>query len=343
MPFTIKNILVSRLFVFVAIFVVPVIIFIVFNITDFNLWWSSDPIMNTLIIKILTPLTYAVGWFYFLILFANRFAESIDSMEKTTNIIPLRLKIFYGMNAVFVLFVFAFPLITPLIAVLSFASMMWQATTFRKSSFDENQKIPLITWILAVIASLLPIFCTVSIVPEYLKLPILLFNDVWIPMLEHVFIFSYSLCTALAIGSLFVLIANRGVSEYEQFWSDPKADRTNLYIAILEGLLTGGLLLLAYAHEETGEYEIIDLFYNLGFFIVLFVSIVNYFSGKGRSGKFSSHLVGYILAAVFMGSNMLIFSIELSEFLRVISLSVLAAIFIIVFLYTFVKLEESEF
>lgn len=343
MPFTIKNIIISRLFVLIALFAVPITIFAVFNLTEFELWWSDDPRVNTIVIQLLTPFTYAISWFYFIALFANRFSEAIDSMEKTTNIIPLRLKVFYGMNAVFVLFVFVFPLITPLIAILSFASMMWQATTFRKSSFDDNQKIPIITWIFVVIAALLPIFCTVSIAPEYFKLPIHLFNDIWIPLLEDIFIFSYCLCTALAFGSLFVLIANRGVSEYEQLWSDPKTDQTSLYIGIFEVLLTIGFMILAYAHRETGNYEIIDLFYNTGFVIVIFVSIVNFFTGKSKSKKFSSHIMGYLLAAIFMGSNLIIDNIALSEFLKVISLSVLAAVFIIVFLYTFVTMEESEF
>ncbi|MBN1803455.1 MAG: hypothetical protein JW891_18240 [Candidatus Lokiarchaeota archaeon] len=346
MPFTIKNIIVSRLFVLLAIFVVPVAIFLIFNVTDFSVWWSNDPVLSAIIVKFLTPLTYAVSWFYFLILFANRFADTIDSMEKHTNIIPLRLKIFYGINALFVLFVFVFPLITPLVSILSFASMMWQLTTFKKSNWDEKQKVPLITKILAVAAAILPIFCTASIAPDYLELPIYLFQSVWVPLLDLVMIFSYCLCTALAIGSLLVLFANNGVSEYEQLWSDPKRDQTMLYIAILEILITIGLMVLAYANELTGNYPIIDLFYNLGFVIVLIVSIVNFFTGKSKNKKFRSHLLGYILAAVFMGSNLFIYDIELtivSEWVRVISLNVLATVFIAVFLYTFVKMEESEF
>ncbi len=346
MPFTIKNIMVSRLFVLLAIFLVPVAIFLVFNFTDFSVWWTSDPLLSDIIVKFITPFTYAVSWFYFLVLFANRFADTIDSMEKHTNIIPLRLKIFYGINALFVLFVFVFPLITPVVSILSFASMMWQLTTFRKTNWDEKQNIPLITKILAIAAAILPIFCTVSIIPDYLKLPIYLFQSVWIPMLDLVMIFSYCLCTALAIGSLLVLFANSGVSEYEQLWSDPKKDQTMLYIAILEVLLTVGLMILAYANEITGKYPIVDFFYNLGFVIVLIVSIVNFFTGKSKNKKFSSHLFGYILAAVFMGSNLFIYDIEtsiVSEWVRVITLNLLAFIFIVVFLYTFVKMEESEF
>ena len=59
--------------------------------------------------------------------------------------------------------------------------------------------------------------------------------------------------------------------------------------------------------------------------------------------KFNSHVFGYLLAAVFMGSNLLILNVELSEFLQAASLSVLAVVFIVVFLYTFMVHEESEF
>ena len=337
MPREIKGIIVSRLFILLAIIAVPIIIFLLFLFADFHVWWTSDPVLDIFLTKFLAPLTFSISWFYFLILFATRFATTIDSMEKTVNIIPLRLKIFYGINAMFILFIFAFPLITPLISIISFASLAWQLTTIRKKNWDEKSKVPLITYILMVLVSILPIFCTINIAVDYIRFPIYLAQAVWLPLLDHIYIFSYCLCTSLAIGSLFILLANKGVSEYEQFFLEPKQEQSIFYIKVMEVLLVGFFLYLQYAN-----LPVIDLFYNLGFVIVLLVSIVNYFSGKNQSKKFSSHVFGYILAAIFMGSNLLLFSeFEfISDLLRNASLIILSAIFLIVFSYTFVTLEE---
>ncbi|MFX1274337.1 MAG: hypothetical protein ACFFBP_01975 [Promethearchaeota archaeon] len=338
MPREVKGIILSRLFVLMAIIAVPIIIFLVFIFTPFDVWWTLDVKLDVFIAKFLTPFTFSVSWLYFLILFANRFSITIDSMEKTINIIPLRLKIFYGINAMFILFIFGFPLVTPIISILSFASMVWQLTTIRKKNWDEKSKAPKITLILMAISAFLPVFCTVSIALDYLKLPIFL-GTLWITFLiDNIYTFSYCLCTSLAIGSLFILLANRGVSEYEQFLVEPRQEKTFFYIAILEIGLLVFFLFLAFNEEI---FPIINFFYYTGFVIVLLVSVVNYFSGKNQSKKFSSHVFGYILAAIFMGSNLIIgFSPEISDFMRNTSLIILATIFILVFLYTFMMIEE---
>ena len=338
MPKEIKGIILSRLFILVAIFAVPILIFLIFILTDFDLWFTTDVRVSVAIAKLLVPSVFAVSWLYFMSLFANRFSETIEAMGRTVGIIPLRLKIFYGVNAIFVLFIFVFPLITPVVSILSFASMVWQLTTYRKENWDDDAKVPFITKLLMVLASILPIFCTISVIPEYFDLSFFLWNNIWMLLLPHIFVFSYCLCTSLAIGSLFILIVNRGVSEYEELFADPSKTDSMMNVKILEVLLFAFFLFLDY-----GQFDVIELFYNVGFFLVLFVSIVNYISGKSKMKKFNSHVFGYLLAAVFMGSNLLILNVELSEFLQAASLSVLAVVFIVVFLYTFMVHEESEF
>jgi len=340
MPKEIKGIIVSRLIVLISIISIPIIIFLIFNLVDFNLWWSSDPKLNFWIVKVLCPLVFSVSWLFFLILFANRFADTIESMDKTVGVVPLRLKFFFGINAMFIMFIFIFPMITPLVSALSFASMAWRLTTFRKESWDD-QEASFITRFLMILFSLLPVFCAVCILPDYLALSVFLWEDIWLPLLDYIFIISYCLCTALAIGSLFILISNAGVSEYEQLFADPAETPSTAGVKILEILLFIGFLYLA--GFFTGErFDIIDLFYNLGFVIVIFVSIVNFLKGKSKDKRFKGHLLGYLLAAVFMGSNLLAFNLEFSEFLKIWSLILSASLFIFVFFYTFVKYEDTE-
>jgi len=232
MPKEIKGLIVSRLVVLISIILVPVAIFLIFNLVDFKLWFSDDPALNFWILNILCPLVFSVSWLFFLILFANRFAATIEAMDRTVGVVPLRLRFFFGLNALFILFIFVFPIITPIISILSFASMAWRLTTSRKESWDDS-KVSFGTKLLMILFSLLPIFCTIVILPQYILLSIFLWENIWIPLLPIIFIISVCLCTALAIGSLFFLIANKGVSEYEQILKEEDEEARILEVSNL--------------------------------------------------------------------------------------------------------------
>lgn len=332
----VKGVILSRLMVLISIIVVPIVIFLIFNLVEFSLWYSQSPTLNFWILRVLCPLVFSVSWLFFLILFANRFSETIETMDRTVGIVPLRLRFFFGLNALFILFIFVFPLITPIIAILSFASMAWRLTTFRKESWDESETSAA-TKFLMVLFSILPIFCTISILPQYVVLSIFLWENIWLPLLPLIFIISVCLCTALAIGSLFYLIANRGVSEYEQIFIDTTIQKYIWHIRIFELFLFVFFLFLSF-----GNFPLMNIFYYAGFAIVIIVSIVNFINGKRRDASFKSHFFGYLLAAVFMGSNFIIFNPDLALIIQEVSLILSAIVFILIFIFKFLRAEESE-
>jgi hypothetical protein len=214
--------------------------------------------------------------------------------------------------------------------------MAWRLTNFRKESWEDSE-ISFGTKLLMFIFSLLPIFCTIVILPQYILLSIFLWENIWIPLLPIIFIISVCLCTALAIGSLFYLIANKGVSEYEQIFVDTTTPKYVWNIRVLEIFLFLFFLFLAF-----GNFALIDFFYYLGFVIVAFVAVVNFINGKRRDVSFKSHFLGYLLAAVFMGSNLIIFNPDLALIIQEVSLIVSAIVFILIFFYTFLRFDESE-
>lgn len=330
----IKGIILSRLIVLASIILVPILIFLIYNLADFNLWFSNDQTLKVVLIKVLCPTIFSISWLFFLILFINRFATTLDDFDKTISVVPSRLKFFYGINAVYILSIFIFPIITPVIAVLSFASFAWRLTTFRKKRWDEDTKVSLVTWIMMGIAAILPIFCAIIVLPEFFTLASFLWRVIWVPNLDILFTISYSLFTALAIGSFILLFLNSGISEYEQLFVEPSNKQRFWNIKILEIILFGFFLFL-----DFGEYEVIDLFYLVGFVFIILTSIINFFQGKTKIKSFKSHLFGYIIAAVFIGSNVVFSTTELSGFLRVWSLIISAVLYIIVFFYTFLVAE----
>lgn len=328
-----KGLYVSRIIVLISIFAIPVVVFLIFFLGDFSLWYSDNMYVEFLVLKLLIPLIFSVSWLYFIVILKERVANTIDAMDRVTSIIPLRLKLFYGMIALVVLFIFVFPLITPVISVLSFMSMAWHVST-KEKDFKENG-VPLFTKLLMILAVLLAIFCTISIIPQYLTLSIFLSIGIWLPLTDHIYIFSYCICTALAIGSLFFMYENKGVSEYEGIFTSESAKKEVSYVKYVEFVLFVFFLFLAY----TG-IEMIELFYWAGFVIVIFVSIVNFFTSKEESGKYRGHVLGYILAAIFMGSNVLSY-FEIAQIIELISLIAAAIIFIFTFFLTFILVEDE--
>lgn len=342
----VKGILVSRLIVLLAVILLPIIIFVTFFFIDFDFrilfWVINDPVASFWMVKILCPVIFSVSWLFFLIIFSNRFAKTLDSMDHTVSFIPLRLKLFYGIVAIIFMFILVFPLITPIISVLSFMSMAWRVSTYKKEDWEDSD-IGLFTKIFLGIAAIFPIFCSIIIIPQYLILATSLIEFMWVreiifgdTLIQAIITFSYCLCTALAIGSLFILLANKGVSEYEQLYPDKDQKKMVWEIRVLELALTVFFLFLSYGGFE----DIANFFYYAGFVIVVLVSIVNYFSGKNKSKKFSGHVLGYILAALFMGSSLLTFNVTISSTFSIIMLIILAGTFILIFFYTFLKVEE---
>ena len=332
---TVKGIIVTRLIVLLSIILVPISIFLIFSLVDFNLWYSNDPVLKFWIIKFACPLVYSISWLFFLILFANRFANTMDSFDDRISVVPSRLKFFYGVNALFLLLIFVFPLITPIVSILSFASFAWRVATFKKENWEDDSKVSFITKLAMIIASLVPIFCTVTITPDFLDLPLFLWNTLWVPNLDLIFTISYSLFTALAIGSLIILFSNKGISEYEQLYEDSTQKKSFLNVKILEIFLFGFFMFL-----DLYDYAIIQLFYWAGFIIIIFTSLVNYGQGKSKYKGFKSHFVGYLIAVVFIGSNVVFSNEAISGFLRLWSLLISAIVYIFVLFYTFLTIED---
>ena len=336
MPKEIKGLVVSRLVILLSIIFVPIAMFLIFNITDFNLWFSNDATLKTGIIKILCPTIFSISWLFFLLLFADRFANTLDDFDSTISVVPSRLRFFYGINAIYILFIFVFPLITPLISVLSFASFAWRLTTFRKERWEEDTKISIFTWIMMGIAAILPIFCSIVVLPEYFVLADFLWNDLWLPNLDLLFTISYSLFTSLAIGSMIILFFNSGISEYEQTILDAPQINKFWNVKIIEVFLFGFFIFL-----DLYNFSIIEGIYLAGFVIILFTSVVNFFRGKSKYQDFKSHFIGYLIAAVFIGSNVLFTTAVISGFLRIWSLVISAVLYIFVFFYTFISIDEN--
>ncbi|MBY9010159.1 MAG: hypothetical protein KGD74_09875, partial [Candidatus Lokiarchaeota archaeon] len=80
--------------------------------------------------------------------------------------------------------------------------------------------------------------------------------------------------------------------------------------------------------------------YTAGLVIVIFTYLINLIRGRSKYGSFKSYFLGYLIAVVFIGSNVILTTEEISEFLRLWSLLISAILYIFVLFYTFITLED---
>ncbi len=331
MPRRIKGILVSRIItVFLAV-AIPIAIWLTFTLGSFEVAWFPEGTLKWVVIKVLTPLIYSVSWVMMFSLFATRISRTIDSFDKSSSVIPLRLLFFYGLNALFVLGIFVFPVITPVVSVLAFMSLAWRLTTIRKTNWGEEERVSALTWVVMIIFAIPPVFCAILIMPEILVFAVHLWEDLWLPIVDILYDGSLMICTALTFGSLIFLI-RAGVSEYEQLGSAKKDDINLPAIWTFEVAMAAFLLFLMFA-----KIEFVRVFTWAGLVVAVFVTGVNYFRGRQAVVDFKSHTIGYIIAIAFVLAQLLWGTTRVKNILLIIT----SVVFIVAISVTFVRVDDD--
>ncbi|MHA1818862.1 MAG: hypothetical protein ACTSU2_03215 [Promethearchaeota archaeon] len=334
----IKGLKISRLLVLLSIIFVPIGTFFIFNSSMrsiFRMDWV--PVEWRDIILNITPWVYTISWVFMLVLFANRIAGTFDIIDSNFSVIPNRLKIFYGINAIVVMIIFVFPLLTPVVGILAFASFGYRLGVIGHD-WDKYDYTPRIAYILAVIFSIIPLFISVAVIPDMLAFSEKLWAIYWLPLINPLYKFSMDLCTALTIGSLVILVKT-GVTEYEQIESI--SHNKDLNLNWVKGLEV--LLFLLFIFMEWKKIEFIKAFYYAGFIIVIFITFVNFMRGRAIQKDFRSYSFGYILTIILLGANTLsLDQLGFGEMVKNISLIVSALMYIVLTIIVFLKYNEED-
>ncbi|MHA1731736.1 MAG: hypothetical protein ACTSU5_07315 [Promethearchaeota archaeon] len=331
MPRRVKGFLVSRILVVFLAVVIPVVIWVTFTLGKFEVAWFPEGTFKTVVIKILTPLVYSASWLMMFVLFASRISATFDALDKSSRVIPLRLLFFYGTNALFILAIFVFPIITPVVSVLAFASLAWRLTTIRKTDWGEEQRVSKVTWVAMVAFSVFPVFFAVLILPEILAFAVQLWETFWLPIVDVLYDGSVILCTALTFGSL-VFLVQTGVSEYEQLGGAKSEEINVVAIHIFEAALFAFFLFMMWH-----QIEFLDVFIWGGLLVACFVTVVNFIRGRRAVVDFKSATVGYVLAIAFVLAQMLWGTTQIKNYLLILT----SVVFIAAITVTFFRVEDE--
>ena len=330
-----RNIRWSRVLIVVMIFVMPILIFVEFSTVNFDVPWITDPALKDLIIDWIAPAIYAFGWVFILILFATRAAETVAGVTTSSKIIPMRMRLFYTVNALFLAAIFAFPVVTPIVAIVAFASLGWRLTTFRVE-WDSGKKVGMGTYIVMILFAISPALLSIIYIPATIELAILFWNDYWMFWVDVLYKISMCLATALTFGSLIYFIQT-GASEYDQVQmkvAGTSKDRSFAFVKFLQVVMFAFLLFLWWK-----EIEIINLFFWVGLIIVIFITISGLVRKQEGVVKFDrSYIWGYILTAGFFVGELW----RIEESLKSLMLVITAIVYIALFAYKFFTYEEED-
>lgn len=336
----------SRLLVFLLSILTPIYFIILIAYSPLELSF-----LEALFKYFAMPLTFSFPWLLFIYINRNTLAATFDEIKSATSIIPLRWKIFYGINALFILLFFILPLISPPLAV--FTSIILAVRTSRRSRFalEKSEKFPLfLSFILAIIFAIIPTYFLLLFLPAYSTIFSWILNAWW-NSLFLIYDLSIWIVNSLAIGSLIWLIYT-GAAEYEaRIYGWRKTQVPVNLIRLIQFLF---FLFLAFIglprhpclkeiYEKyslpifPGAEQFLSKINILCLAIVCFVILISLLRGL-KKVEYRGPFIGYLFAAGF-----LIIDIFWRLNIHLITLSIISAsiMFFLIFMYCFESVKKE--
>lgn len=320
----------GRLVVLIGCIGVIPVYFILFFYLFINLNFSPVGQWAIMFMIFINPWIFIATWEFFIILFANRIADSYDRMKNIVSYVSIRYNMYYGLTAIFFVFVIVFPLVSPLICSLVLGSIVWRLVTARHD-WEKKEKTPSWAAFIVVLVMIVPLLCNVyfyiAFIPQAYTFWTNSYMQWFVPNLQKL---AQSMATAATIGSIFYLV-RFGTSEYELLFQDKERPREIGYIRFLEVILFVLFLYLVYVMYTVFIYI---QYLVIGLNVILILG--NLIKGRKIPGVNKS-IISYILIIIFF-----IFSALGNLLFQGIILIISSLIYIATFFYAFTTTPESS-
>ncbi len=160
----------TRLVVVLLAALAPVYFFALVFALPFQMTPFSDASVNWSFQYVGVPITFSITWVAMMYLERYRLANTVHLMRQTTTAIPLRWRVFYGTNAMFVIVFFILPLATPILSIIG--GLMLAGNVIYRMSIGKLGLIKpaaVIAVVVAIGLCLLPFFIMIQFIPGYLS------------------------------------------------------------------------------------------------------------------------------------------------------------------------------
>ncbi len=204
----------------------PVYFFILILFLNLQLDPFVDPFLNLLFNYIAVPAVFSVPWVGIIYFQRYKFANTVQMTSATTSAVPLRWRVFYGTNAMFVLVFFVLPITTPFLAIVGGLYVaVYLFYTVGVGKLGGGKVAGVLAVLVAIALLILPWFVMIEFLPQYLVIwetIVASWNDFWIVVVYGV---AQCLVNSLSFGApvYFIFFAaseyDRGV--YETVYTNP--------------------------------------------------------------------------------------------------------------------------
>ncbi|MCF2136599.1 MAG: hypothetical protein K9W43_05085 [Candidatus Thorarchaeota archaeon] len=230
--------LMTRVIVVALWIATPFYFFLLMFVLPFQITPFGEPLLNILFNNIIVPTVFSVTWVGILYFNRYRISNTIYLLRESTTAVPLRWRVFYGLNAAFVMIFFVMPIISAPIAVIGglvFAGNMGHAIAVGK--FNLGRFAAIITGIIAIALCILPGYIMLAFIPQYLQIWNLMLTTWSTSGFGIVYGIAQCLVNALSIGAPIHFIYF-GAQQYEKgllgtIYTEPPTGRIRLMEALL--------------------------------------------------------------------------------------------------------------
>lgn len=311
----------------------------IYFFSAFNLSFSSFG-QSALFFRIfISPYMFIAVWEILIILFANRIADSFDGMKHIVSLISVRYNLYFGITAAIFVFMFVFPLFSPIVTSLVFGSLIWRLFTARLD-WSKREKTP--SWVLlpVILVMLVPLAAAVYFYIIFIPQAITFWEGPYIgnvvPILQAL---AKVTATAITLGSL-IYLAEFGTSEYELVLGyDEQRPRSVGYVRALEVFFFVVFLYVYVANFNVVLFGFVVSAFNIIQYTVIGINILiilgnlrnrNKIAGAGRS------IVSYFLIIILF-----LFSVVGNYTAESIILIFSSLIYIIAFVIIFARTDTD--
>lgn len=205
----------------------------------------GDPFLDLLFHHLAVPIVFSAPWLGLIYYQRYRLANTVYIMDETISSVPLRWRVFYGINAAFVLMLFVLPMTTPPLAII--LGLYVAGTVFFRiglGKFGGGKPGAGLAILGAIALCVLPTFVMLEFLPNYIvvwEYILATWETFW---LQVVYGFAQCLVNSLSFGAPIYFIYF-GAQEYDRgLYGEVYTKTPTTWIRALEFILFSVFLIL---------------------------------------------------------------------------------------------------
>jgi hypothetical protein len=320
---------------------IPLLVFSLFFGLGQESSWLPDSQFKEIFVGWVTPLCFSLCWVYIIMVFKTDMVDVLEMMDTTGSVIPTRMKFFFSLNALLILCLFIIPIISPVITILTFSSLIWKATTSKKE-MAQGESIGMLWKIIIVLVSIVPLIAAIFVLPGIIKIAGSFWNDNWVTNLEAINNINMAIATSMTISDFYMIssIMRTGPQDYHYLESDNEEGSPYAFSKRIIQLVFFALMLYLWYIDHPFFRYLTWIGLILVGLIWLLTTAMN---ANNRNFNISNNILGYALLGIFLVANLIAFPLtRVNVIIQNVALILSGLIYLFIFFYALFNLDDIK-